>query len=259
MNRALAMLVPLICASNATAQEAPTVGLLYNTKESHSLTYRCEKNGQLLDCEFTQIAVRRKTSPGELEARLKRGREEFPDFKRELKNQCKDVSLMLDVLEGRKKPPSEPKGQFTATQKQHAIEMVKAMQTVCNSPTEKNLLAVVRIEHAKDMRTCTVSANSYRQAFRLIRDYVAETPTWVVAQDQPEGACGFVNLSRFEPDKVEGVRYPFWRYTARKAVTNPNGEFLGRSCKGFDEAEYLYDWRGEEHALGCEYIQFSVL
>ena len=34
---------------------------------------------------------------------------------------------------------------------------------------------------------------------------------------------------------------------------------FGASCKGLDEAEYLYDWRSKEHSLSCDYIEFTVL
>jgi hypothetical protein len=259
MKRFITLTALLTCAWDSGAQTAPDVGLLFNTKSPHSLTYRCEKKQDgSLDCEFTQILVRRKTAPEKLDAMLKRAREEFGDFKKEMKTQCSVVPELVEILEGRKKP-KELRRPLTATQKNVFTKTVRAMQSLCKSPTMENFLALTRLDHDKDMRTCTVAANSYRQTFRQIPDGTSPVPAWVVAQDRPDGPCGFVNLSRFEADKQEGISYPFWKYTARRAVTNPNGVFLGTSCKGFDEDEYLYDWRSEEHSIGCDYIQFSVL
>jgi hypothetical protein len=68
-----------------------------------------------------------------------------------------------------------------------------------------------------------------------------------------------VNLSRLEVDKATGGTYRFWQYTARKAVTNPKGTAFGIACKDLDEREYLYDWKGEERSVGCDYIEFSPL
>jgi hypothetical protein len=56
----------------------------------------------------------------------------------------------------------------------------------------------------------------------------------------------------------------FWKYIAKKAVTNKQGLFmrgLGRDvmCKDLDENEYIYDSGSKTHALGCDYIEFVWL
>ena len=65
------------CVTSVSAQDAPSVGLLYNTKEIHSLVYRCESaRGSTIECEFTQTSVRKKAKPEDLVARLKEARDE---------------------------------------------------------------------------------------------------------------------------------------------------------------------------------------
>src|SRR5438128_1637657 len=97
------------CVTSASAQDAPSVGLLYNTKEIHSLVYRCEPaRGSTIECEFTQTAVRKKTKPEDLAARLKEARDEYRAGTALFSaDDCKTSYEILDVLEGRKKPPKE--------------------------------------------------------------------------------------------------------------------------------------------------------
>lgn len=73
-----------------------------------------------------------------------------------------------------------------------------------------------------------------------------------------------VQLSRFTPERSDVGNYTFWKYTAKKAVTNPQAiafPGVGKNvlCKELDEAEYLYDWRSKQQPLQCDYIEFSVL
>lgn len=244
-------------AEDSRAQDAPDVGLLYNTKEVHSLSYRCKKGADsTLHCEFTQVSVRTKASPEDLRKRLTEGRKEFASYKNS-PQECKSWQQVLDIMEGRAKPPKEPPREFSAKEREGYAELMRAFLKLCASPTEENFLSVIRLGHSRDMRTCKVVSNSYSQSFRPVFDGSSKRPAWVVAQDGAEGPCGLVNLSRFEAEKQEG--HTFWSYTARKAITNPQGSFFGQSCRLFDESEYLYDWRNKEHFMDCDFIEFSVL
>ena len=67
-----------------------------------------------------------------------------------------------------------------------------------------------------------------------------------------------MNVSRFEKDVQSG--FTFWRYHAKKIITNPTEEFVpGASCGKLGEREYVYDWRSQQTFLGCDYIDFSAL
>ena len=134
------------------------------------------------------------------------------------------------------------------------------MSKFCESPTEESYLNFIRLGHEKDTRTCLVASNSFKRNFRLIGDTGSGAHSWVVMQTSPAGSCGIVWLSRFEPEQMDDTRHIFWKYVAKKAVTNPQGTFLlGGSCKGLDEHEYVYDWRAKEYSLDCDYIKFSAL
>lgn len=247
--------------SSIRAEEIPTTGLLYNTKETHSLVYGCQlSNDNFLNCEFIQTSVRKKARPEDLNSKLNEAREYFRKGEKISAEDCAMYKDLVDVLENRKKAPNEEGfKEFTDQQKKDYIKTGKGMLEICKSRTEKNFLNVVRLDHEKNSRTCQVSAKKFKQTFRFIQDNISDIGAWVV-QGTPEGPCGIVHLSRFEPDRMEDSKLVLWKYVARKAVTNPSGSFLpGASCKGFDEREYIYDWKSKEHYLGCDYIEFSPL
>lgn len=248
----------LLGITSALADEVPAIGLLYNTKEAHSMVYRCQQNqGNTLDCELTQTAVRKKAEPEELVSKLKQAREEFRVGVKYSAEECKTFGQWLDVLEGRKPPNVEGFRQLTEMEKKDAVETGRAFLAFCRLKTEESYLNIVRRGHAKDVRTCLVSSHSFKQSFQFVQDSISGLGSWVT-RGGPIGACGIVELSRFEPERLKDFEFVFWKYIARKAVTNPQGFFApGVSCKKLDEGEYVYDWRSKEHSLGCDYIEFS--
>jgi len=193
------------------------------------LVYSCEQNRDgSLDCEFTQTAVRKKAKPEDLGSKLKQARDEFRGGLKSAEG-CKTNSEMVEVLEGRKKPPKEDAWkEITEMQKKDFLITTKAMSEFCRSRTEENYLKFVRLIHDEDTRTCRVSSNSYKQKFKFVQDFTSGSGSWVT-QGTPEGPCGIVQLSRFESERMKDSKFIFWKYIARKAITNPQGLFLSRN------------------------------
>ena len=87
---------------------SPSAGLLYNTKETNSLTYRCQSNhDNSLNCEFTQTSVRKKAKPVDLRSALNQARKAFHHGARFSAEKCKTYKGLVDVFEGRKTPSDE--------------------------------------------------------------------------------------------------------------------------------------------------------
>lgn len=261
MPHCFAVLLTLVTVP-AWAQSAPSLGLLYNTRENHSLTYFCEavRAGQM-NCEFVQTAVRFKATYSELPTALDKARKQFASEKPPSSQECASYREILAVLEGKKAAP-KPEGVVAMSQieKSDGQRIAKALSDYCDKPTEEAFLSVVRVGHDKDRRTCSVSSNSYKQSFRLVSEPAGRS-VWVT-QSTPDGPCGLVQLSRFEPEetKIGNTSFTNWIYVARKAITNPSAElFPGAKCSGLDETPYTYDWRSKEHQMSCDYIQFSPL
>lgn len=210
----------------------------------------------------SQTSVRKKAKPEELDSKLKKARVEFRGGVEISAEECKMYSDMVEILEGRKKPPkAEGLKEITNMQKKEFLLTAKAMSGFCQSKTEEHYLKVVRLTHDKDIRTGRVSSNPYKQKFKFVQDNVPDSSggSWVT-QGGPEGPCGIVQPSRFEAESMKDSKLIFWKYVARKAITNPQGFALpGRSCKDLDEDQYVYDWRSKEHSLGCDYIEFSPI
>jgi hypothetical protein len=80
---------------------------------------------------------------------------------------------MIEVLEGRKKPPREEGWkEITEMQKKDFLLTIKAMSEFCQSRTEENYLKFVHLIHGKDTRTCPVSSNPYKQNFKFVQDLI---------------------------------------------------------------------------------------
>lgn len=248
----------------AADSSAPSIGLLYNTTENHSLTYDCKRTGQVLMCDFIQTAVRKQGKPEDLPEILAKARQAFKAGEAKIPaSECNVAREIVAVLQGKKSAPAANWEQtITKTQRADGETAGRLMIAFCEKPTEENALNLARFEHERDCRTCSVSALTFKQSFRQVRDDMTGKAIWVTVQERPDGPCGIVQLSRFvsETPTPDIPSFVVWKYTARKAITNPDGTLqLGISCRDLDQGEYLYDWKDKDRQLGCDYIKFSPL
>jgi hypothetical protein len=246
----------------AAAQEAPRLGLLYNQVERYSIIFRCSPiQSGAISCDFVQTGVRPKATYGDLPAALSSASKEFAQRDVMSKDDCGMTAMLVGILEGKLQPPkADALDSMSPVMKRDMLAVAQASKRLCDNKTEANYLEVIRLTQDRDRRTCQVSSLSFTQRFLPAPDS-AGAVVWL-AQSKPEGACGVVQLSRFELERVSIGRtsFPNWRYTARKAITNPTREFVpGARCNGLDEQPYLYDWRAKEHQLSCDYIEFSPI
>jgi hypothetical protein len=248
----------------AQAADYPSGGMVYNTKEVSSMTYSCQliEGDRVMECEFNQSSVRRKGKPEDLTEKLRQARTEFHQKGGSVvtPEECKNYTQMYEALEGKRKVPKQAALDSMSSKEKQDLKLgMKHMMAFCADKSETNLLNIVRYDHDRTMRTCSVSSNSFKQIFER-KNAIApgKPPVWAV-RSESVGECGIVQLSRFEPEIPEGSKTVFWHYIARKAVTNPKAKLLGMSCGELDQSEYHYDWRSKEHLSGCDVIQFSPL
>jgi len=226
------------------------------------MVYRCEPQGaDQLVCDFEQSAVRLKAKIAELPAAIEAARKQFRDEKPPSEKECTMYRDIDAVMNGQRPAPKpEALKAMTSVEKADFKLAATAYLNYCSKPSEDNYLDLVRIDHEKKRRTCLVSVHAFQQSFKLVRGG-SNQATWVT-QGQPEGPCGVVQLSRFEPEEIAigKSKYTNWKYIARKAISNPTGELVpGAKCSGLDESTYTYDWRAKEHQQTCDYIEFSPL
>lgn len=279
MRRSMLAFIATLFVEAAGAQDIPTGGLLFNQQEDHSLSYFCQQqNDGRLGCDFTHSTVRKKAKPEDLEHRLAAARGDFPLAVEEFQGskECQTFRVLIDLVEGKSPPeqhfplrPNGPKDPATFkagieklraryAERPDELDALKAMDRFCSDRTEENFLNIVTKQFERDVRTCVVSAHTFKQTFTWVSSWGSGKGAWVV-DDRPQGPCGVINLSRFEKDDAN-PQLAFWRYYSRRTVTNPEGEFLpNQTCRtSADQNEYLYDWKNDRDTrMGCEFIEFS--
>lgn len=255
--RTLVLLIAMFSTIAAVAQARPTMGMVYGSVDRDAITYACSPvTAREITCEFVQTSVRPKAVPEDLEKVLGQARQQFAQERAPSIGDCKMYSELRDVLHGKRPPPNGKPVSLSATERADTLKMLAPMIAYCDSPTLERFLDIVRTTHDKDRRTCRVSSNAFTQRFRAVQE--GGRVSWSVVSEAT-GECGVVQLSRFEVDE-EQAGATFWRYVARKAITNPAGKTLfGASCAGLDERPYAYTWRAKEHRALCEFIEFSPL
>lgn len=261
------------------AQEHPTTGLIYNTKEVSSIVHFCYKReNNILHCRFTQTSVRKKADLLSYEELKAKAEESFENAKKDVSGDksCGGIVLFSKVLQGEYTPEEAAEQAFESgaivdkaafisgmkdisePKKKNMLKTMKEYADFCQNPSLDNHIKFLRAANEMEHNTCRVGPNTYEENFKYVADSVSGAGVWVVISE-PTGPCGIINLSRFEKDvtQLRGIEVKNWNYIVKKTITNPKGSGLLGSCKEFDEEEYPYVWRSKEHHLGCDIIEFS--
>jgi hypothetical protein len=268
-HKALSLLLVLAASLTAHSQDNyPTSGFLYGVKEKRSLSYECDlQSDGTLDCEFIQSGIRQKKTDEKIREEMAKADEQYKELiadKKEFNEFCKSMREMLVIVDGGPLPPtisdrSAVEKYLSNTRRVDRDRLVyQSADSFCTSPSIASFRVVMSHIQENEKTTCVITHDKFSQQFKRLKG----SETWVTS-GPPQGACGVVQLSRFEEKKIDGLTSKFWVYTSRKAVTNPTGKvdlLLGTmKCSDLDEDEYLYDWAQKDIPLHCETIEFSVL
>jgi hypothetical protein len=233
----------LAITATAMALDAPVAGTVHNTRDNGWLSYECTPvEHERLTCTLTQVSVRKKLLPSEVEAKYQSQTKQLDSEKNdlEMKELCALSSAMIDLLQGGsgKGLPTEVdvpalkekfKGLNDMQRTDIEQEYSAAMET-CRTKNMDGMKRMVRLGLEKDTRTCLVSTNRFEQTFRPIHGNDGKLLSWAVADTNPQGDCGFVQMSRFIPEYTKAGDTVFlWKYLAKRATSNPEG----KRCSGF--------------------------
>lgn len=260
------------CAS--LAQNYPTSGLLYHTTESSSLTHRCNLQGTELHCEMAQVFVRKELTAERVAKRKSDLLQTLSDSTKnpqEFKKVCDDFKGWSRDLKNfsEKKPTEKLPAEGVKNLEQLSSSKLSEMQRLfelygdyCDRNSSVNRDRLVSHLLETEAMTCRVGSHTWKEVFVRSKGVeamnVGKADSWVTKSTQPEGACGVVQLNRFEPEKSGNLT--FWNYISRKAITNPGGMgALGVSCKDLDESVYQYSWKSKSVPFECRTVNFSVL
>ncbi|WP_313207295.1 hypothetical protein [Stenotrophomonas sp.] len=248
----------------------PTSGRVYNTAESGWLSYDCSapKNG-LMTCSFVQTGVRQQLKPDEARKRFSK---EAADLEASLAKDYKGApgrmfdspewkelcTMSTDITRALRGEPatSSPAAMLQSLEKmghrekQDMLRWSEAVARSCSSRNLDGMKDALTQSLDQEQRTCLIRTNPFSQTFKpQFSNSVFQA--WIVADSNPAGECGLINVSRLVPGKDSWQ----WRYYARKIVTNPSADLLLMSCGDLDQAEYLYDASPQPIHLQCDYIK----
>lgn len=255
--RTLVLALLILAILPAAAQNSPPLsGHVSNTQEMSSLYYSCRPSGSgAIECEFVQTSVRQKAKPEDLPKKIAEARAEFrkTGLKGFPKEECDGYRKIVAMMRGNSANLTAEQRQWLLTmtprKRQHLNDSFDAMMRVCDNPTEEAFIKLVELEHSKNMRTCRVSSNTYRQTLKRV------SPDVYTANEGPSGDCGIINVSRLERATDSKL---FFNYRAKKIITNPKATFfISMLCEQLDQAEYLYTWRTQEWTPTCDFLEFG--
>lgn len=256
----------------------PMSGRVYNTVENGWLTYECTPPERgLLTCSFVQTSFRQQLKPDEAAERLT---EETKDLAASLaknyktttagiydspqwKELCALVEKIPAILDGKAPAHTPPEvlrnfNRSSAVQNKDTRTWAIAMGQSCAARNLDGMKRAIAQLLDQSERTCIVGTNPFTQTFKA--QYAGNTfQAWIVSESTPQGDCGVINVSRLTPEITKAGEEPyFWRYYARKVITNPNADIVLMKCSDLDENEYLYDWREQSIPLQCDYIKAGL-
>lgn len=240
----------------------PKMGLVYNTKEMSSLVYDCSRKSSLtIECKLTATSVRHEKSEKDLKASLTQAESNWKDQIASF-NCSKEKSSFVDlkaILENRKKAPNGADlSKMPPRKRQDLLQMANEVIDLCKAPTLDNYKKFLSSDIRREINTCLVSSHSSTMEYSIVEDYSNGKKTVWAAKSEPLGSCGIVMLDRFESDEVSS-NITFWKYIAKKHISNPSGSDFFGSCSTLDMNEYIYDWKKDAEYSGCDYIKFSPI
>ena len=252
--RAVGLSIGLAIMPASAAVDHPSVGITSGAIDKDFIQYKCDRPVQAgMVCKFTQLKMRVQAKPEGLDEKLSRIAElekQIRDNPTKHNAQCKDVGQMEKVLRSGPTPNDQTRAEFDQTfedlhpkEKQDMLNVIALLGKVCEAPTRENIAAMVRAEHEKDTRTCSIMTRNFEQTFQP-----TAVGTWVHTSAL-EGECGIIYITSFE--KAD-PKFSLWNYRTRRVVTNKQG-----SCAGYDETEQTYNWRSEMFFKGCDYIRYG--
>jgi hypothetical protein len=253
--RAFGLFIGVAIMPASAAENHPSVGFTSGATDKDFIQYQCDRPTQAgMVCKFTQVTVRTQAKLENLDEKLSR----IAEFEKQIREKptthnerCKESSQIGKLLRSKDVPNDKEAADFHRNweamdprEKQDMLNDVTLFGNVCEAPTPENIAAIVRSEHEKDMRTCSVMVSNFEQTFQLTMEGV-----WLHSS-APEGECGIVSIASFEKAHP---KFSLWNYRTRKVVNNKNGS----SCTRYDETEHIYNWRPEMFFKGCDYVRYG--
>lgn len=243
--------------------------VVYGTVENDYITGECIKLAETkMQCDLLQVHVSRKGKPKDRDKiasmlKSKEGLKELNEFKKSpgFKKMCSEGEKMFNALKAGVVPKFSDREKWEKNfknshprHKAHIMDTVNSMKVFCDNPSEENYESFLMLSHEKDMRTCTVWHNSYKQNFTRSN---SSSDKWI-SNEGPSGDCDVIDIAVFKKANTK-FGSSFWVYETERIITNKEAKFMGglAMCKDRLEQKMLYDWNQPKKFRGCDYIDFE--
>lgn len=254
MRRTTLAAIALLWSLVAPAQEFPSAGLLNGQGVMAAISYSCARtDSENLKCLFVEANVQRKNNPEDLERNIAVNLAALRSGKRVLSAEvCNETDDVLAILAGQKQTPK----QFLEMReigRRSLKEVTSAIAPVCRAPTEENVIAMTRVLHARNSRSCWVAARAFSMSFRYSKD-LPDAGNWIGRQE-PEGPCELVRHFRFEPIRQSGELR--WGLIVQYRIGNPVAlQETSAPCKDL-RADWVLIEGKNEFSPECDFVEFA--
>ena len=236
------------CLIAANVQAAQRIYFFYlrNTNGNDAISAQCDGNidSSTVKCHFTQILVRLKTSPEQIDEQWQQIKGEELKDANAVNEFLKDICITQDQYEDAvgKLANAEPQ------QKHHAIQQMEKLLAVCRNPSQQAVEDYFYSILLQDTETCNIATYEYDVTFQKI-----EPNKWI-SNEGPTGVCQTVHITILENEEANPT---FWTYKSKKSYLNKKNTF----CAGMeDQHEFeIYSWQYlSPLPMGCKYIDFRL-
>lgn len=273
MKRLALIVVLVLCAFGTQASDSskyPFIGDLHPEASGMGigLRYDCNKEGEILQCHFTQTFVRQKLSSEDAAKRTAQFAQEYAEIESTEKS---DKVMAMFCGEGEDNITTEQmtKGisdkekemsRDNLTTDSDYIETISLLKQLIKSCSDKKQFLKIFKQFSilsanTDMHTCNVSLNQYEKEFYFNPD----TQQWTHTEG-PSGACGMMNIGTWEDD--ENL---LWDYIERRTITNRKGkednpllELGFQNCDQREDLNVKWTWKPIEKGVSFECKRFVL-
>ena len=219
------------------ADERPTLGELVHAKDDIGLTYSCLPNYETgdIDCEFSQVLIKRKLEPSDFESELQKFVADFSRTPEELAQFCRMIEKRwAEVDWDAERAKARSNEDFDDQMKVSSF-----MLEFCANPSDENIRKMAKSFVSNDVSTCIVKVNTWKNTFSKTAggDWIAFQP--------PHGNCLISKTSLFEKHEQkftdDGPPLVKWRFIDRKTVMDKSAKSeAGIGCSDWVEEEQVY-------------------
>lgn len=180
MTRLMRMCLFLLLATHFTPMsfaETPEHGTLANISEPSSLSFSCQMDGQLLNCDFAQVIVVRKADPKKIDAEIKKANDDYArmttkDFLD--KKTCDGIADFENHFENGDLPKEKAMSAYggkafasmTVIEKADTKSFSDKYLNFCKNPTKENFIDLASFTFSINSRTCSITTNTFKQIFK---------------------------------------------------------------------------------------------